>query len=62
MTIVEQAMREHAENLVQTIEKMLAAAAGSGGAFGRGMARGLEESLDAVRDELADYLPMVVVR
>ena len=65
MSISEQAMREHAENLVQTIEGMLAAARntpadGHRPAGAVGMALGLQHSLDAVRAELADYLPVGV--
>lgn len=62
MSISELAMREHATNLVQTIEAMLASAEASlgAGAYARGQKSGISCTLEAVRSELADYLPLEV--
>lgn len=59
MSIAENAMREHAEHLVERIEGMLAAAEASlgAGAYARGQRSGIACVLEEVRAELADYLP-----
>lgn len=59
MSIAENAVREHASNLVARVEALLATAHEMNSTA---MASGLELTLDAIRDEFSDYLPAEVAR